>query len=274
MKNNTVTKPHLASVLNATTQLVEESKLKNGIPHLIFQDLWNEYSLFGPQYDSYDNGLPTRDYKRGEKVSIDFGVGLDRELAFPHPAIVLYNFERMIIVVPTTSDDGNVLGSDMNPAIIRCQGDGRIFLNDTLINLHHIRGISKNRVRSYLNCNVKDYIVNPTEVSKVNLRYGFDFLSPTNSNLLDVIDAQLGWLVSPSVSQGIKDINKKLNGELRINSELDEKLKEQLKISSELDEKLNEQLRINSELDEKLNEQLRINSELEKNYAEAVKAPL
>ncbi|WP_258751299.1 type II toxin-antitoxin system PemK/MazF family toxin [Cytobacillus firmus] len=224
-----ITKPHLDSVMNTTKQLLEDSQLRKGVPQLIYQDSWNQFSLFGPQYDNFATGLPSRDYKRGEKVLIEYGVGFDRELAFPHPAIVLYNFETMLVVVPTTSDDGNVLGSDMTPAIIKCQGDGTIFINDTLINLHHIRGVSKNRVRKFLNCNVKDYIVNPVEVRKVNQRFGFDFLSPTNSHLLDVIDAQLSLLVSPYVAKGIRNLRKELNKQIKINVELEKNYTDAIK---------------------------------------------
>lgn len=112
----------LSEILQETEQLVKTFQLSESIPFLLWNDLFNKHTINGPNYDTYHvtnpKGVPIR-FARGRKVMINFGYGIDRELCQPHPAIVLADFQELMAVVPTTSDDGSVFHNEVKKAIIQ-----------------------------------------------------------------------------------------------------------------------------------------------------------
>ena len=126
---------------------------------------------------------------------MDFGCGnIQTELSFPHPAIVLYNFANTVIVAPTTSDDSpNCFSDDIEEVIIKAKKDGTVFPKDTIINLHQIKSVHKDRIISNLRCNVKSYIVDKDEIARQNAIHGkATFID--GMDLLDCIRTKLVYI--------------------------------------------------------------------------------
>jgi hypothetical protein len=139
--------------------------------------------------------------------------GIDRELFKPHPAIVLSDFQEILVVVPTNSDDGTVFHHDIEKAIIRIPSDSTlpfgsrpIFPKNTIINLHQIRHISKNRIRNDLYCNVKDYIVPQNVIKDLNKYLPYPALID-GDHLMQVIMVKLAHLYSPDLLHQMKRLS-------------------------------------------------------------------
>ncbi|WP_270166713.1 hypothetical protein [Paenibacillus sp. SYP-B4298] len=202
----------LSETLHETEQLVQTFNLGDSIPFLIWNNLLNKHTLNGSKKDTYQknaNGIPIR-FARGRKVTIDFGYGIDRELFQPHPAIVLADYQELMAVVPTTSDDGSVFHDEVKKAIIRVPSDAvensasyPIFPRNTVINLHQIRVVSKNRIISDLRCNVKDYRVPDHIIDELNEYFPFPVLKHKD-HLLRAIEMKLAQLLSPDSLHEIK----------------------------------------------------------------------
>lgn len=210
---------HLTHTLQETEQLVRNYTLGNSIPFLLWNDLLNKHTLGGVNYGTYrltnPAGQPRR-FSDGRKVFVDFGYGLDRELFQPHPAIVLGDFGEILVVAPTESDDGRAVLPDIEKALIRIPSDAApgvarpIFPRNTIIKLHQIRHISKNRVRTDLGCSAKDYIVPSAIINNLNSHLPYPALTHGNS-LYQVIMVKLSHLYAPDSLFEIKRLNAELD---------------------------------------------------------------
>jgi hypothetical protein len=203
--------------LQETEQLVKTFQLGESIQFLLCNDLLNKHTLNGPDYDTYTVTNPTGTaplrYAKGRKVLVDFGYGIDRELFQPHPAIVLGDFQELLVVAPTNSDDGAVFHVDIKKAIIRVPNDDTkvpghrpIFPKDTIINLHQIRYVSKNRVHRDLYCNVNNYIVPSDVINELNRYLPYPVLQH-GDHLLRAIEMKLTHLYAPDALHEIKRLN-------------------------------------------------------------------
>ena len=68
-----------------------------------------------------------------------------------------------------------------------------MFPKDTIINLHQIKSVHKDRIISNLRCNVKSYIVDKDEIARQNAIHGEDtFIDGVN--LLDCIRTKLVYI--------------------------------------------------------------------------------
>lgn len=177
----------LLLTLNETTNLIQKEKCKDAVPYILWNDFTNSNGTLAPKTNKTYNR-----YVWGEKIFVNFGMtNIQTELSYPHPAIVLYNFANTAIVVPTTSDDkSDPFPQDIDECIIKVKKDGQIFPNDTIINLHQICSIHKERIISDLKCNVKNYIVDKDEIQRLNQYESFR-LFYSNMNLLDCIRVKL-----------------------------------------------------------------------------------
>ncbi len=212
--NDALIMDQLSETLKDTETLVQSFKLKDSVPFLFWNNLLNEHTLKAKKYDSYrtnNAGVPIR-YSRGHKVLIDFGYGIDRELFQPHPAIILADFEEMIAVVPTTSDDGSGFNEKVKKAIIQIPNDtpldGKkpIFPKPTIINLHQIRVVSKNRVQINLNCNVQNYILPDSVINQLNRYLPYPVLQ-NGDHLLQAIEVKISHLYAPDTLYQIKNLH-------------------------------------------------------------------
>ena len=142
----------LGSTLSDTESLVRSCQNVQAIPFILWNDFYNSAGILAPK-----SKKKSYRYKWGDKVFVDFGCGnIQTELSFPHPAIVLYNFANTVIVAPTTSDDSpNSFSAEIEEVIIKAKRDGTVFPKDTIINLHQIKSVHKDRIISNLRCNVK-----------------------------------------------------------------------------------------------------------------------
>lgn len=173
----------LLLTLDETADLVQLSKCKDAVPYILWNDFVNRYGTLAPKTaKSYNR------YVWGQKVFVDFGMhNIQTELSYPHPAILLYNLANTAIVVPKTTDDkATSFTRDIEESIIKVKSDGSIFPNDTIINLHQICAVHKERILNDLKCNVKNFIVDEAEIGRLNSYEQFCFFSK-GMNLLDCI---------------------------------------------------------------------------------------
>lgn len=187
IKNNYIkllqkTNSFLVAQLNNTFQdsncIIQEQNSKESIGFIFWNDFWNHFGIYGDLRETKKDTSTFKRYSIGRKVFADLGYGnIGKELSMPHPAIVLYNFAETVIIVPTTSDDGNSFSEEMERAIIRCTSDKKekesknekpIFPFDTVINLHQIRVIHKNRIINDLKCNIEDYLMTQKDIDWLN----------------------------------------------------------------------------------------------------------
>lgn len=187
VKNIDKVNMELLLTLNETSCLVQNEKCKDAVPYILWNDFVNRKGTLSPKINRHYNR-----YTWGSKVFVDFGVSnIQTELSFPHPAILLYNFNNTAIVIPTTTDDKTTsFTSDIENAIIKVKSDGVIFPNDSIINIHQICSIHKERIISDLHCNVKSYIMYDAEIDRLNAQEQYRIFM-YQSNLLDCIKVKL-----------------------------------------------------------------------------------
>jgi mRNA-degrading endonuclease toxin of MazEF toxin-antitoxin module len=224
-------KRQLGLVLGDTKNLLEPKELKNVIPFILYQNFWNEYGALGPKKEKYISANAFKRYSRGRLVYADLGLNVGRESSFPHPCIVLYNFKDLLLVVPTTTDDGGAIEKNIEKVIITCPKDGTIFLTDTIIELHQIRCIGKNRIIRDYGHNVSDYILPNDSIDKINKTIQVGEGIPYGTNLLKVIEAKLAYHYAPDIYHSFiqaKQIIKQLEEEKRVLEEEKRELEERL----------------------------------------------
>lgn len=190
----------LANTLSDTTNLLHDKKCSESIEFILWNNFWNQYGIYGSKRDiSRNRNKKFHRYVRGRKVFVDFGTGnIGKETSLPHPAFILYNFTETAIVVPTTSDDGSTFTPEMEKALIRCPKDGCVFPEDTIINLHQIRAIGKNRIISDLNCSSKDYILPNCSIDNINKYLSIGSI-PYGTDLKKCLELKFSELISPDV---------------------------------------------------------------------------
>lgn len=182
----------LLLTINETTQLLQQNKCKDTVPYILWNDFVNKNGTLAPKSNKNYNRYPW-----GTKVFVDFGMtNVQTELSYPHPAIILYNLANTAIVVPTTTDDKNsAFSSDIEESIIKVKKDGIIFPNDSIINLHQICSIHKERIISNLKCNVKNFILDTSEIDRLNAYEEYNVFS-YGMNLLECIRLKFGMLLN------------------------------------------------------------------------------
>lgn len=180
----------LLLTLNETTQILQNNKCKDVVPYILWNDFVNNKGTLSIKTnESYNR------YVWGTKIFVNFGMtNIQTELSYPHPAILLYNFANTAIVVPTTTDDKTTaFTSDIEKCIIKVKKDNLIFPNNSIINLHQICSIHKERIISDLNCNVKNFIVDNDEIDRLNSYENHKFFQ-NQMNLLDCIKMKLSLM--------------------------------------------------------------------------------
>lgn len=177
----------LLLTLNETTGFIQKQKCKDAVPYILWNDFVNNYGTLAPKTCTHYNR-----YTWGSKVFVNFGMtNIQTELSYPHPAIILYNFNNTTIVVPTTTDDKvTAFTDDIEKSIIKVKADGVIFPNDSIINIHQICAVHKQRIISDLRCNIKNYIMDSTEIDRLNQLEEYRVFQ-YNSNLLECMRLKL-----------------------------------------------------------------------------------
>lgn len=207
--SNTLVEEQLHLTLSHSKEMMGSQNLENTIPFILWNDYWNKVGIYGSHRDIAFRPTSSLRYTRGRKVYVDFGCNVGKETSIPHPAIVIYNFAETMIVVPTTSDDGSPFTEEMENALIHCPKDGNIFPQDTIINLHQIRCISKNRIISDLQCSVQDYFLPNQKIDELNRRIGH-MIIPYRANLKTCIEIKLTHLYSPNVFHELRTSNRQI----------------------------------------------------------------
>jgi len=207
----------LLLTLNETTNLIQQEKCKDAVPYILWNDFVNKHGTLSPKINRHYNR-----YTWGSKIFVDFGMtNIQTELSYPHPAILLYNFNNTAIVVPTTTDDkATAFTDDIEKAVIKAKADGIVFPNDSIINIHQICSIHKERIISDLRCNVKSYMMPIQEIDRLNhyekyriFQYGSDLLTCIKLKLFSLFDSEF---LSSIFENEAYNINTKINLEKRI----------------------------------------------------------
>ncbi|MDR7315328.1 type II toxin-antitoxin system PemK/MazF family toxin [Brevibacillus nitrificans] len=201
---------NLQQALSDTEKSVAVKTLGESIPFIFWQDKLNDYGYFGTKKDTYNGSAATHRYDRGTKVNVDFGYGMDKEMMTAHPAIVVYDLPYDVVVIPTTSDDGIPVSTEIKKSVIHCPSDkAGIFPKDTLLYLHQVRMVSKNRIIKNLGCNVKDYVVPQNIIDELN-KYLPHPVIPQNADLLKCIEWKLAYLYAPESVHEVKRLNEQI----------------------------------------------------------------
>lgn len=206
VRNHNNVKVPLAKTLSETKSIVEDNQVKEGLRFTLWNDLLNTYGVFGDKKDELNTPLSKDRYVKGQKVFIDLGYNIGREASMAHPAIILKNFKDLVVVVPTTTDDGANMG-ELEKMLIHCPKDNDIFPGDDIIELHQIRTIGKNRILKNFGKNVKDYTLPSEEVDTLNqiirdrtITWGYrDGIIPYGTDLRSIIELMIMFHYSPSV---------------------------------------------------------------------------
>lgn len=182
----------LLLTLNETTQLLQQCKCKDSVPYILWNDFVNQNGTLAPKSNQHYNR-----YVWGTKLFVNFGMtNIQTELSYPHPAILLYNLANTVIVVPTTTDDkSGAFTDDIEESIIKVKKDGVIFPNDSIINIHQICAVHKERIINNLQCNVKNFTLDTSEVDRLNMYEKYKIFS-YGMNLLEVIRLKVGTLLN------------------------------------------------------------------------------
>ena len=167
-QNTPAVKAELATTLSETDVLISGHSNKEAIPFIFWNDFFNKKGTFAPKSHTHQIR-----YRWGDKIFVDFGCSnIQTELSYPHPAVVLYNFANTVIVAPTTSNDSTTgFSKDVENIIIKVKCDGAIFPKDTIINLHQIKSIHKDRILKNLKQNISQYVVDDAEIHRLNSAY-------------------------------------------------------------------------------------------------------
>lgn len=126
--------------------------------------------------------------------------------------------------MPTTSDDGNKLTGEVKKGLIYCKGDGTIFPHDTVINLHQMKMVSKNRIINDLKSDVSKFKLDDAEIDRLNKHLPAPILE-YKSDLLHAIEVKLAHLLSPYTLFEMKALQEQVSDLLEQNEKLNEKLK-------------------------------------------------
>lgn len=115
------------------------------------------------------------------------------------------------------------------------QKDGTVFPKDTIINLHQIKAVHKERIISNLKCNVRNYTVDTTEIQRLNSIEP----RPIFTNGIDLLTCIRIKLAAMFASQYVQDLlaeNDAANQKIQAQTELlMEKDAEIVRLQSELE---------------------------------------
>lgn len=206
-------KSELENVLLDTKNLVEPHTAKKVIPFILWQNMWNEFGFFGSQKDGKRRREATKKYSRGRKVFVDLGYNISHEKSEPHPAIVLFNFVNLLVVIPTTSNDNSKITrmeQNIQKMDLVVPADGVIFPKETILQLHQIRMISKNRIITDLGCSITDYIPDDSWIDRINTELKCPGLIPHGTNLLKVLEMKICAHYSPDVFSQLLKLRKEI----------------------------------------------------------------
>lgn len=233
----------LLLTLNETTQLLQQCKCKDSVPYIFWNDFVNQNGTLASK-----SNLRYNRYVWGSKLFVNFGMtNIQTELSYPHPAILLYNLANTAIVVPTTTDDkSEAFTDDIEESIIKVKKDGAIFPNDSIINIHQICAIHKERIIRDLHCNVKNFILDTSEIDRLNSYEEYKIFS-YGMNLLDCIRLKVGTLLNSAWINNILFDNAYIDNEM---FDLKRKITKLEKEKSELEEKYE---KLQNGIDSKLN---------------------
>lgn len=138
----------LESTIKTSLSLLYKTNLKEVIEFILWNDIWNQYGIYGTDKFKNRNNSSINSYSRGRLLLIDFGnhnIGL--EFSLEHMGVVIRDFDGLLEVVPITSDHGQIYNKHIENVIIRIKKDEYPqFNNDSILLIHQIQSIGKNRI--------------------------------------------------------------------------------------------------------------------------------
>ncbi|MBS4191204.1 type II toxin-antitoxin system PemK/MazF family toxin [Bacillus sp. FJAT-49705] len=158
LSNNDL-KKEIANSSFVTKKWYENITVEQAIKSILWQGTLKDYGTFGykthliRKYNK-DDGSEfhfNQTFSRGKMLSIDFGVtNIGREFSLTHTGIVIADYTSMVVVVPLTSQ--NSINLDKVPTNIKktfipvYKKDYPQLENDSYIQVHQIKSVSKNRI--------------------------------------------------------------------------------------------------------------------------------
>ncbi|MFE8701082.1 type II toxin-antitoxin system PemK/MazF family toxin [Cytobacillus sp. FJAT-54145] len=220
-----LTRQQLGFTFSDSKQQLEQQNVELMLPFVLWNDIWNRYGTFGTRRNQLRNGFSGRKYARGRKVFVDFGYNIGREASMKHPAIVVAQFKELLIVAPETSDDGRPFSPDIEKVVIKCPKDGSVFMKDTIVELHQLRCIAKNRIIKDLGVSAKNYVLPNPLVDQLNLGFPRPMLS-YGTDLEKTIELKVAWHYAPDVFHHMMHLMNQVEALEEENAELKAQLAE------------------------------------------------
>jgi hypothetical protein len=138
----------LDNTLKNSLEILQKISLKDTLEFSLWNDIWNQYGIYGNKKLEYRNNSASKSYSRGRILLIDFGhhnIGL--EFSLEHMGVVLRDFDGLLEVVPITSDRGQTYTKIIENIIIRVKKDDyQQFKHDSILLVHQIHSIGRNRI--------------------------------------------------------------------------------------------------------------------------------
>lgn len=139
---------NLEKSFQKSLEAVKKQDLFNSLSFYMWNEIWNDYGIYGAKKEHKRNKFAGKNFSRGRLIFIDYGQhNIGREFSYEHIGVVLQDFGNLITVLPVTSDRGQTFDSRIEKSIIRVKSkDYNQFDNDSILLLHQIRSIDKNRI--------------------------------------------------------------------------------------------------------------------------------
>lgn len=185
----------LSKSLLETENILHKQNIKNELEFILWNDLWNNYGIYGDKRDNSRNNSANSLFGKGRLLYLDYGQhNIGVEFSFSHMGIVLKDFKSLIVVVPVTSDKGQIYSDEIENSIIRVKKkDYKQFNENSIILIHQVQSLSKNRINRYLGQSInKTPLMAEIEekLSAVCSPYVFGNKSKQIKNLESIIDNQ------------------------------------------------------------------------------------
>ncbi|OEF98949.1 hypothetical protein BHF71_10585 [Vulcanibacillus modesticaldus] len=207
LNDNFIINNELDRTINNSNEILKNLPLLDIINFISWNDVWNKYGIYGSKKQEQRNNFSSKSYSRGRLLLIDYGhhnIGL--EFSYEHIGVVLKDFGNLILVLPVTSDRGKRYPSKIENTIIRVKSEEyNQFDNDSILLLHQITSIGKNRI-------IKDL-----------------FQNISRTELFKKVEEKLIQIYSPYVNKLNKDKVKEFEKLIKNQEDEIEKLRRQIR---------------------------------------------
>jgi len=145
-EDDTSVKSAVQQTLSDTNTLIQGTSVEDGIEFALWNDIWNDYGVFGAKKSQLRNHFSGKNHSRGRILNIDFGINIGKEFSYAHMGVVLADFKGIVVVVPVTSYRNRIPKDYENAVVLARANEYPQFDHDSLLLIHQIRAFDKNRI--------------------------------------------------------------------------------------------------------------------------------